>query len=243
MSRKLLTIKYKGTNYHGWQVQKNGVSVQQKVCEALKKLYSRNVNATGCSRTDSGVHALKYCLHFDDCKSLDNSTIVAALNSYLPNDIAAVSCKSVNQDFHARYSVKQKTYIYKLYSGTRDPFLEGLAYHYKGEIDIDKMNKFAKSLTGTHDFAAFCSSKTTVKSTVRTIFDASVSKKGNIITLKFTADGFLYNMVRILVGTLIYVSEGKIDVDDAKKIIASRDRKNAGKTVPAHGLYLFDVKY
>lgn len=243
MSRKLLTIKYIGTNYHGWQVQKNGVSVQQKICEALNKLYSHEVNATGCSRTDSGVHALKYCLHFDDDKNLDNSTIVSALNSYLPNDIAVVFCKSVNQDFHARYSVKQKTYIYKLYTGVRDPFLDGLAYHYKGTLDIGKINEFAKHLTGTHDFAAFCSSKTTVKSTVRTIFEASASKKGNITTFKFSANGFLYNMVRILVGTLIYVSEGKIDVLDAEKIIASRERKNAGKTAPACGLYLYDVKY
>lgn len=243
MSKKLLTIKYLGTNYHGWQVQKNGVSVQQKVCEALKALYSHDVNATGCSRTDSGVHALKYCLHFDDDKNYDNNVIVLALNSFLPNDIAAVSCKNVKDDFHARYSVKQKTYVYKLYTGHRDPFFEGLAYHYKGELDIDKMNKFAKSLIGTHDFAAFCSSKTTVKSTVRTIYDASVTKKGKLFVFKFTADGFLYNMVRILVGTLIYVSEGKIPQCDGEKIINSRNRKLAGKTAPAHGLYLFDVKY
>ncbi|MBQ0110789.1 MAG: tRNA pseudouridine(38-40) synthase TruA, partial [Oscillospiraceae bacterium] len=236
MSRKLLTIKYNGTNYHGWQVQKNGISVQKTVCDALEKLYSCKVNATGCSRTDSGVHAIEYCLHFDDIKQFDNNTVVSALNSYLPKDIVALKCKDVKSDFHARYSVKDKTYIYKMYIGQRDPFSEGFAYHYKGKPDIDKMNKFAETLLGTHDFAAFCSSGSSVQSTVRTLKKASVKQIGNTITFTFCADGFLYNMVRILVGTLLYVSDGKIDASCALDIINSKDRKKAGKTVPACGL-------
>ena len=134
MPRKLLTISYIGTNYCGWQVQKNGLSVQQAMCEALYKLYGAKVNATGCSRTDAGVHANNYCLHFDDFKNLDNNSIVRALNVYLPDDIAVKSCSDVADDFHARYSCKEKTYKYKIYVGERNPFLFGRAYRYPKKI-------------------------------------------------------------------------------------------------------------
>lgn len=243
MSRKLLTISYIGTNYCGWQVQNNGLSVQECVCDALFKLYGTKTNATGCSRTDSGVHANRYCLHFDDSKNIDNSSIVRALNVYLPDDISAISCIDVNDDFHARYSCIEKTYKYKIYVGERNPFLHNRAYRYCRPIDIIKINDFAKGLQGTHDFSSFCASGSTVDNKVRTLKEAYATEENGVITFTFTADGFLYNMVRILSGTFLAVNEGKIGVNDANKIIKSRSREAAGMTLPAYGLYLDDIKY
>ncbi len=243
MSRKLLTISFIGTNYCGWQVQTNGLTVQKCVCDAFAKLYETNINVSGCSRTDSGVHAIKYCLHFDDIKGLDNNSIVRALNVYLPEDISAISCVDVSDDFHARYSCKEKTYKYKIYVGERNPFLHNRAYRYYKPIDIEKINRFAKNLLGTHDFSCFCAANSSVDDKVRTLKEAKASIEDGIITFTFTADGFLYNMVRILSGTFLAVNEGKIDESEALKIIESRSRENAGPTLPAHGLYLHDTKY
>lgn len=243
MSRKMLTISYIGTNYCGWQVQKNGLSVQECVCKAFCELYGHDVNVTGCSRTDSGVHASNYCLHFDDTKNIDNIKIVKALNVYLPDDISAISCIDVAEDFHARYSCKEKTYKYKIYTGERNPFLHNRAFRYYKDIDVKKINKFAENLLGTHDFSAFCSSGSSVENKVRTLKEAYASAENGVITFTFTADGFLYNMVRILSGTFLAVNEGKIDVSDGLKIIESKSRELAGNTLPACGLYLESIKY
>lgn len=243
MSRKMLTISYIGTNYCGWQVQKNGLSVQECVCNAFYKLYGCDVSVTGCSRTDSGVHAINYCLHFDDTKSLDNIKIVKALNVYLPDDIAAISCVDVKSDFHARYSCKEKTYKYKIYIGERNPFLNNRAYRYYKDIDIEKINNFAKNLLGKHDFTSFCSAGSSVEDKVRTLKEAYASVEDDVITFTFTADGFLYNMVRILSGTFLAVNEGKINENDAIRILESKSREMAGNTLPAHGLYLYNIKY
>ena len=243
MSRKLLTISFLGTNYCGWQVQKNALSIQECVCNALKSLYGTNINATGCSRTDSGVHAENYCLHFDDIKNLDNNSIVRAMNVYLPEDIAVISCKDVDCDFHARYSCIEKTYKYRIYVGEKNPFLINRAYQYHKSINIEKINKFAKKLLGTHDFSCFCAANSSVEDKVRTLKEAYAEEKNGVITFTFTADGFLYNLVRILSGTFLAVSEGKINENDAIKIIESQNRENAGKTLPACGLYLCKIKY
>lgn len=243
MSRKLLTISFLGTNYCGWQVQKNAITIQECVCNALKSLYGTNVNATGCSRTDSGVHAEKYCLHFDEPKQIDNNSIVRAMNVYLPEDISAISCTDVADDFHARYSCIEKTYKYRIYIGEKNPFLYNRAYQYYKKIDIEKINRFAKDLLGTHDFSAFCAANSSVEDKVRSLKEAYAEENDGVVTFTFTADGFLYNMVRILSGTFLSVSEGKISESEALNIIKSKNRENAGKTLPACGLYLHKIKY
>ncbi len=244
MSRLLFTIKYDGSKYHGWQVQSNGVTVQQTVQDALESVLGTRVNVTGCSRTDSGVHANMFCFHSDIVCNIPNERFPAAINAHLPNDIAVLSCETVDSEFHARYSCKGKNYIYKIYdSDVRDPFKYGYAFHYKGNIDEVIMNDAAKHFVGKHDFSAFCSSGSSVEDTVRTVTECGVLRDGDVVTVNVSADGFLYNMVRIIVGTLIEVSEGKINIADLDYIIKSCQRNNAGRTAPACGLYLNEVFY
>ncbi|MBE6781471.1 MAG: tRNA pseudouridine(38-40) synthase TruA [Ruminococcaceae bacterium] len=242
--RYLLTISYLGTAYHGWQVQPNGVTVQEKVQDALEKIYKFRPNVTGCSRTDAGVHALEFCCHFDAEYIIREDKIVSALNSYLPDDISANECKIVDSNFHARYSAKGKNYIYKIYNSTTpNPFVFNRSWHVSRRLDVDKMNCFLSSLVGTHDFVAFSSSGRTVEDTVRTITECKAEKKGDFIEISVTADGFLYNMVRIIVGTAVNVSDNKISEDSALDIIRSKDRNMAGITAPPYGLFLNKVIY
>lgn len=242
--RVLLIISYLGTNYHGWQVQPNGITVQEKMQDALESLYQSRLGITGCSRTDSGVHANEYYCHYDTEKYISEDGIIAALNIALPNDIAVIGCKYVNDDFHARYSATGKEYVYHIYnSKTPNPFLYGRSLHIGRELNVDLMNKFAEGLVGEHDFIAFSSSGRTVTDTVRNVYSCKISKDNDVVSIKISADGFLYNMVRIIVGTLIDVSDGKIDADSAKVIIDSKNRSLAGFTAAAHGLYLNRVFY
>ena len=242
--RYLMTIRYIGTNYHGWQVQQNATAVQPTVQDALEKILGFRPNVTGCSRTDSGVHALKYCFHFDCDGKISPEKMVCAINAKLPSDIAAYDCKAVPDDFHARYSVKNKRYIYKIYNGRqRNPFCEKLAHHITTPLDADLMNKAAVQFIGTYDFTAFCAAGASTVDNVRTVYDANVNRSGDDVTFSVCADGFLYNMVRIMTGTLIDVSYGKISADEIADIINSKDRQRAGVTAPPHGLYLYDVKY
>ncbi len=244
MSRLLFTIRYDGGNYHGWQVQNNGVTVQKTVQNALESVIGTHVSVTGCSRTDSGVHANMFCFHTDIKCSIPINRFPAALNAHLPNDIAVISCKEVDDNFHARYSSVGKNYVYRIYdSDIRDPFFNGYAYHYKGKLNADLMNHAALHFIGEHDFAGFCSSGSSVEDTVRNVSECNVFRNGDIVTVNVSANGFLYNMVRIIVGTLIEVSEGKISPDDLTGIIASCDRNSAGRTAPACGLYLNEVFY
>ncbi len=244
MRRLLFTIKYDGTNYHGWQVQPNGITVQECVQVALQSVTNEKCSVTGCSRTDSGVHANMFCFHTDTDSSIPTERFTMALNSALPDDIVAIDCKEVSSDFHARYDCKGKTYVYKLYDGyLREPFLNGYAYHHKGALDATLMNNAAKLFVGEHDFIGFCSVGSSVQDTVRCISDCSVKRDGRNIEVSITANGFLYNMVRIIVGTLIEVSDGRISVDDIPNIIDSKKRDMAGQTAAAHGLYLDKVYY
>ena len=237
--RVLLKISYLGTNYHGWQVQPNGITVQETLQDALEKLYQSRPALTGCSRTDSGVHAKEFYCHFDTEKYIPENNIINALNTMLPNDISVLGCEFVENDFHARYSSKGKEYIYQIYNAqTPNPFLYETSWHINRKLDIIKMNKFANDLIGKHDFIAFSSSGRTVTDTVRTVEYCTVETNDDIITIKVRADGFLYNMVRIIVGTLVDVSDGKIDIDSALKIIESKDRSLAGFTAPPKGLFL-----
>lgn len=244
MKRLLITIKYDGTAYHGWQVQDNALSVQEEFQNAVEKVFGKRLDVKGCSRTDSGVHANMYCLTLDTDMNISDEGVVMALNTKLPPDIATVACREVSADFHPRYNCKTKEYVYRVYNGkTRDPFLEKYTYHYRFNLDADYLNKEAQQFLGTHDFSGFCSVKSDVEDTVRTITKAEVKREGDIVTFAFEGDGFLYNMVRIMVGTLLFIGEGKIKEGELREIIASCDRKRAGKTAPAKGLYLNKVNY
>ncbi|MBQ8531896.1 MAG: tRNA pseudouridine(38-40) synthase TruA [Clostridia bacterium] len=244
MKRVLLTIAYDGTDYHGWQVQPNGITVQEVLQKGLCELLGTKTGATGCSRTDSGVHAKQFCCHVDCDDNIPEDAFIRGLSAKLPSDIAVIDCKTVASDFHARYNALGKTYVYNiLNSKIKDPFLERYYWRIERELDIDKMNEFCGKIVGKHDFYAFSSSGRTVEDTVRTVKECFVTKRDNKVKLQITADGFLYNMVRIIVGTAVAVSDGKIDPNDTEKILAEKKRENAGITAPAKGLFLEKVIY
>lgn len=244
MRNLLLTISYDGSNYHGWQVQKNAVTVQEVFQNAVKKLFKQNIDIKGCSRTDSGVHANKYRVSFKADTDIPCENIIMALNSYLPDDIAVLNCTDMDIDFHARYSVVKKEYVYIINnSKIRNPFLRNYAFWYRYDINADYLNEQAQAFVGTYDYSGFCSANSGVEDTVRTVQSFEVSRKGDMVYFKVSADGFLYNMVRIMVGTLLFVNEGKIKKDELKNVILSKNRKLAGKTAPPQGLYLNDVIY
>ncbi len=244
MKRVLLKISYLGTAYHGWQVQPNGITVQEEMQNALEKMYKVRPNLTGCSRTDAGVHANEFYCHFDTNLDINERGIVLGLNALLPSDISVLDAKYVENDFHARYNAKGKNYIYRIYnSEIKNPFLADRTLQIARELDIEKMNEFCKRICGKHDFYGFSSSGRSVTDTIRTITECSVSKEGKEVILSVTADGFLYNMVRIVTGTAIAVSDGLIDPKDTESIILSKDRDKAGATVAPWGLYLNKVFY
>lgn len=240
-------IAYNGANYHGFQRQDNAVSVQEVVENTIGKMLKiPRPTIYGCSRTDQGVHARRFCLNVRVESRIPCEGFVNGMNALLPPDIAVLSCEDVPEDFHARYAAKGKEYVYLINNKPqRDVFLQKLAYHYPYKLDIEKMNRAAKLLVGEHDFAAFCKSegRLTVKSTVRTIYDISVSLEDGMCSLRISGNGFLYNMVRILTGTLIFVSEGKVTEDDILRALETGDRALTGMTLPPEGLYLNEVYY
>ena len=241
-----LYIAYDGTKYCGWQVQKNAVSVQQTLQNSVESVFGERYLLTGCSRTDSGVHAKKFCcsVSVPDDVNIPAEKIPIALNHYLPDDISVIEASYVSDDFHPRYDAKYKEYEYLiLNTPIKDPFLTNKVFHYPKKLDIDKMNRATECFIGKHDFAAFMSSGSSVEDTVRTIKYFTVSECGNIVKINVAADGFLYNMVRILVGTLIDVSNGKIAIEDIPTVIEQKDRKKAGFTAPPQGLYLNKIFY
>ena len=244
MKRVLLTIAYAGTNYHGWQIQKNAVTVQQILCEALEKMLGKTFNVTGTSRTDAGVHAREFTCHIDCDDNIPEKAFVRGLNSFLPPDIAVKDCIEVANDFHARYNAKGKTYKYYIYnSNEKDPFKMRYSWQIERKLDVTLMNEFASKLVGTHDFYAFSSSGRTVEDTVRTISECYVTKENDDIVLTVSANGFLYNMVRIIVGTAVEVSDKRIKVEDIPEILSSKKRELAGVTAPPQGLFLEKVHY
>lgn len=244
MRNFLVTIAYDGTDYHGWQVQPNGVTVQQVVQDAIENILSKRENIIGCSRTDSGVHANNFCFNMRTESRIDTFRFIGGMNAVLPDDVAVKSCVEVPLDFHARYDCKGKEYIYKIWnSPQRNPFLQDRYLHYKKKLDVEFLNSQAQYFVGKHDFSAFCASKTTVDDFVRTVEYANVTGNDEEVFFTVKADGFLYNMVRIMVGTLLEISENKIQTDTIGEIISSLDRNNSGRTAPAHGLYLNKVFY
>lgn len=244
MRRLLVTIRYDGSAYHGYQVQSNALTVQEVFQNAVHKVFGKRLDVKGCSRTDSGVHANMYCISFDTDMNISNESVILALNTYLPEDVAAYDCKEVNMDFHPRYNCKSKEYIYKIYNGKyRNPFYAKYALWYRWNIDAEYLNNEAQAFVGKYDYSGFCSIKSDVEDTVREIYYCKVWREDDFVYFKVCGDGFLYNMVRIMVGTLLFVSEGKIKSGELKSIILSKDRKKAGKTALPQGLYLNNVSY
>lgn len=244
MKRILLTISYDGTAYHGWQVQPNGITVQEQLQNGLEKLLGTRPPVTGCSRTDSGVHAREFCCHLDCDEKFPDSAFLRGLNSLLPNDIAVKGCREVPPDFHARYNAKGKTYAYYIFNNkVDDPFLSRYTWKIEQPLDLELINGFCRQIVGTHDFYAFSYSGRSVEDTVRTVSECYAEKKENIVTLKITANGFLYNMVRIIVGTAVAVSRGQIKNENISEIFRFNKRSLAGETAPPQGLFLEKVWY
>ena len=248
----LLTLSYVGTSYCGYQLQPDKPTVAAELNKATEKAFGFKCNVTGCSRTDSGVHALGYRATIEPCDADNNITvplerIPVAINCHLPQDISILGAMNVDDDFHPRYDVVKKEYIYKIHaSEIRNPFLNGRVMELGKDIstlDIDAMKAAAGEFIGEYNFDAFMATGSKITDTCRHIFESEIEVFDNIIQYRVCADGFLYNMVRIIVGTLIDVGKGKISPCDIKKIILSRDRKNAGATAKADGLYLNKVIY
>lgn len=242
--RYLLTLRYLGTHYHGWQVQDNALAVQPVIQDALTELFPHRPGVTGCSRTDSGVHANMYCCHFDSPLTRDPHGVICSANRNLPNDIAVQDCRVVADDFHARYSVTAKEYEYIIYNGKyRDPMWQDRAYYYRFPLDVEKMNQGAQGFVGTYDFSSFCAVNAKPGDKTRTVYHARVERQGDLVVFRVCADGFLYNMVRIMMGTLLRISQGKIQPYEIPQIIEQKNRDAAGPTAPAEGLYLNQVFY
>ena len=248
-----IKLKYDGTRYAGYQVQKNALTIQEILNDSLSDLFGFECDITGCSRTDAGVHALSFCATVQKHGENSISTnipcekIPYALNFRLPDDICVYHSSWVDDDFHARYYVKSKTYEYRILNTPfMDPFSINKVYHYPkplSEEDVSRMKSAACRICGKHDFTSFMASGSSVNDTVRNVFDCSVSKRDDVIVIRISADGFLYNMVRIISGTLLEVGKGNITKDRIPEIISARDRSLAGATLPACGLYLVDVNY
>jgi len=239
-----LRLMYDGTNYHGWQVQKTEITVAETLEKALSKICGSPTKLVGCGRTDAGVHALCYCANFRTEASIPTDRIHLAVNALIPSDIAVVDAVEAPEDFNAILSCHKKEYTYKIYnSRIRNPMYVNRAYFCPVPLDPKVMNKAAAAFIGTHDFAAVRSSGTDVKSTVRTVHYCEVSKNGDLIELRVCANGFLYNMVRAITGTVIYAALGKISPEDIEAILAKADRRLAGPTVPPQGLYMTKVWY
>ena len=245
MRNVLMSLCYDGTNYHGWQVQKNAVTVQEVFQGALARLLGEDVDIKGCSRTDAGVHANMYCVSAKVDSKIPCDRLKMALNRFLPRDIAVTSAVEVPLDFHARYSCSGKEYVYKIWNEPmRNPFWHGRAFHYWYHLDVEKLDSAAKNFIGTHDFTSFCTlDKRNPENMVRTVKAFSVERNGGLVEMRVTADGFLYNMVRIMVGTLLRVAMGRIEPQEIPDIISAKDRAKAGPTAVAHGLYLNRVFY
>lgn len=239
-----LIIEYDGTNYYGWQKQNDKVTIQGTLEEAVRNLTKEENDVIGCSRTDSGVHARGFVASFKTESTVPPHKFREAINYRLPDDIVVLSSEEVSEDFHPRYLAKGKTYEYTIYNNLVPTALNrAFSYHYKYPLDIESMKEACNFFKGTHDFKAFRSEGSSVKTTVRTIYDLNIKTEGDFIKISVSGDGFLYNMVRIIVGTLINVGRGKIAPHDIEKIIAGKDRKEAGDCVPAKGLKLVEVYY
>jgi tRNA pseudouridine38-40 synthase len=245
MPRYKCIISYDGSGFSGYQVQPNKRTVQSVLEAVLTKMHKgETVRVSGSGRTDAGVHAKGQVIHFDSPLIIPEDKWEKALNSLLPEDISILSVVSVDESFHARFHALGKEYRYVLHlSSKRNPFQRKFAYQYPYRLNIQAMDHASKFFLGTHDFTSFCAVKTEVEDKVRTIETIDFTHEDDVLTIRFVGNGFLYNMVRILVGTLLEVGSGERSPEDIPIILAHKDRRLSGKTAPAHGLYLWQVFY
>ena len=246
MARNIkLTVSYDGTRYHGFQRQANALAIQQVLEDKLAAVFGHPLSLNASGRTDTGVHAYGQVVNFFTTGSIPVERIVAAARSVLPEDIIVTSAEEVGADFHARRSAKSKTYLYRIYNGRLpNPFERLYAWHLFRKLDTAAMTEATAQIVGTHDFSAFRAAQGPPVNPVKTIFAAECAEGANeIIQFSFTGNGFLYHMVRNLVGTLVEIGQGRKTPADFARILASRDRKQAGATAPPQGLYLVKVDY
>ncbi|MDF2839935.1 MAG: tRNA pseudouridine synthase [Clostridia bacterium] len=246
MRNIMLIIEYEGTNYCGWQSQKNVISIQETIEAALEKITGSRPIIYGSGRTDKGVHALGQTANFFTESKIHAEKFAFALNAVLPRDIVIKTSYEVDMNFHARYHAKSKKYTYLILNSRQPTALyRNLAYHvsYCDKLNIDEMRRASQHFLGTHDFTAFMATGSSIRSTVRTIYDINIIEDEDFIKLTYHGNGFLYNMVRIISGTILFAAIGKIDSNEIPKTIATKDRTKVGKTLPAHGLYLEKVLY
>ena len=239
-----LTIEYDGKEYNGWQKQPNKLNIQGEIEKAISNITGEEVELNASGRTDAGVHALGQVANFKTNSNLPIEKMAIAINSQVKNSIRIIKAEEIEESFHSRYNCKEKTYRYIINNSKYGSAIyRGMEYHIPIKLDIDKMQEAAKYFEGEHDFKGFKSSGTSSKSSIRTIYKAIVKKENERIIIELTGNGFLYNMVRIISGTLVDVGLGKINPNSIPEIIESKDRTRAGKTLPPQGLYLVEVKY
>jgi len=237
-------MSYRGTAYHGFQRQDNALTVQEVVERCVSKVLNHKAQINGCSRTDTGVHANNYCFSVLTESSIPVKGFVRGVNGELPDDISILSCEEVPEDFHARFSCKGKEYIYLIHnSESKNPFMTDMALHYRRPFNAELVRSAAQRFVGTHDFAGFCSNYEEGQNTVRTIEKFDIEINGESIKMLVKGDGFLYNMIRIMVGTLLTVNEGRMKPEYIDEILKSKNRTLAGRTAQAHGLYLNRIYY
>jgi len=244
MKRYLAVVQYLGKNYAGFQVQENFLTIQQVIEETLEKVFKQKTEIFASGRTDAGVNAIAQTFHFDAEITIPAQNIPLAVNPFLPDDIKLLSCKEVASDFHARFDVKKKTYEYNIYvSPVELPIINQTSYWLKKPLDVKQMKICARVLIGTHNFKAFMSAGSQAKTFERTIFSINITQNKEQIKIEVCGSGFLYNMVRIIVGTLIEVGYGRKTLDDVKNALNAQDRSLSGYLVPPNGLFLKEVRY
>ena len=246
--RYVLLVSYDGTNYGGWQIQKNAVTVQEKLTEALGETLGYKVNITASGRTDSGVHAAAQVCHFDAETAIPPEKFADALNFRLPDDISVLRSAAAPEGFDAVNSAKKKTYCYRVYlSRQKNPLKDRYSEQIKYNIDLQKLEKAGKMFVGEHDFKAYCAAGSQVKTTVRIVYSVDIKVKNTpqseVVEIYVTGNGFLYNMVRTLAGTMLYFAAGRLEEEDILRSINECDRNSVGKTMPAKGLTLENVDY
>jgi len=240
----LLKIQYDGTNYHGYQIQPDVITVQKAVEDALCEITKEEIHINGCSRTDAGVHAVEYALSFTTGFPIPPERFPIVINNKLPKDIRALFCAQVDNDFHARFDTKSKTYRYRINSNPQpEVFSRNYEWQLKRPLDVELMKAAAKYLIGENDYRSFMTSGNDVETTVREVYSLDIIKNNDITEIYIKANGYLYNMVRIITGTLVNVGIGKFEPDYVKEIINAKNRELAGPTAPPQGLSLYKVEY
>lgn len=239
-----LILQYDGTNYHGFQIQPDVVTIQSVLENCIETITGKKTKVNGCSRTDAGVHAINYCAGFETDSPIPAEKFSVVMNNFLPPDIRIISSSLEHADFHPRFSVESKEYVYTINTSLQtDVFSRNYQWQYKKSLDVNLMNKAASYIVGEQDFRSFMTSGPEMETTVRNVMSLSVTSNEDIIKIYIRADGFLYNMVRIITGTLVWAGEGRIRPEEVKEIIQKKDRSFSGPTAPPQGLALYKIYY